>query len=588
MQTGSHSAARRLAAGVALCAAAWIVAATTGCAAGPTAADPDVLAVFHGGSVTRAELDAHARPPAPPDPGAAEPTAPAADWRVEALTEIAVTKALAAEAPADDPLLVHTRDEAVGVILREAMAHELGWDRLTVSEEEARKQYDEHPEQYRTPEKLRLQNLFLRAEVKGMPAAERDKVRQRMEEIRAEILAGAEFSAMAQRYSQSATAESGGYMPLSADADVFPAFAQEVWGLKDGEVSEVIDTPTGFQLAKVLGRLPGRSQSFDEVAVFARKRALTAKVNAAQAEFVREAGRRHGLITRYERLDDPWVRDDEALVEIGDYRLTFADLRDRLPDTYAAQLYNHRLAHVYEFLDQAARNRLLELEARRTGVADRDEVQRRIAAAEETVRAQFALETRLKAQAAKVPEPELREYFHQNEQRYQTVRSMDLSVIFLTQDPDEPLWLTLKRGEAVVRRLRGGEDFAALAKEVSRHYSAPNGGKILGVTDSFLGRQVQSRTRFRKVLARLEEGEVSDALIAECYEPDKLQYFPTGVIIVRLDKVHPPAAQPFEAVVDLVRESYLRRNFQRLANEARSEVAAAIDLHVLTDRLPPL
>ena len=477
---------------------------------------------------------------------------------------------------------------AVEGVLRDAMAHELGWDRITVSEQEARQEYDAHPELYHTPDRLHLQHIYLRAEKETMAPAEREKVRERLEAIRREILGGAEFSAMAQKYSQSATADSGGWMALSAGADVFPAFAQEVWALKVGEVSDVIDTPTGFQLVKLKERLPGADRPYETVRDFAVKHERADKLAAAQDQFLAEAGARHGLIRRYDRLEDPTIGDDEALVEVGGFRLTFDALRDQLPDAYEIQLYNGYFPKVHEYLDQAARNRLLLLEAERLHLAERPEVAAKVDAARLAARADFAREKRLNAKAAAVPETELRDFFRLNERRYQTLKTIDLSVILLKQKQGEPLWTTLKRGEELVRRIRAGEDFATLARKYSSHYSAPDGGLLKDLTDYGVGRLVQSRARFRRALGRLSVGEVSDAMVAQVYDPQHLSFIPTGVILARLDKVTPPHQQTFEAVAGLVRDNYLRRNYQQLADAVRKDVLAGADLRVLADRLPPL
>ena len=47
-----------------------------------------------------------------------------------------------------------------------------------------------------------------------MSAAEREVVRQRLEAIREEALAGADFAALVRQHSQSATAASGGLMSI--------------------------------------------------------------------------------------------------------------------------------------------------------------------------------------------------------------------------------------------------------------------------------------------------------------------------------------------------------------------------------------
>jgi hypothetical protein len=79
-----------------------------------------------------------------------------------------------------------------------------------------------------------------------------------------------------------------------------------------------------------------------------------------------------------------------------------------------------------------------------------------------------------------------------------------------------------------------------------------------------------------------------DPVVAECYDPDLLRYIHAGVIILRNVRVYPPEPQPFEAVKDMVRTSYLRRHYRRLESEVRQEIMDSMDLEIYFDRLPAI
>ena len=130
--------------------------------------------------------------------------------------------------------------------------------------------------------------------------------------------------------------------------------------------------------------------------------------------------------------------------------------------------------------------------------------------------------------------------------------------------------------------------FAELARAHSSHYSAAHGGRMERLTNHGVARLLQPRARFQGMLNELTDGEVSDVAVAECYDSKLLRYIETGIIFVRVVKSYPPEQQPFEAVKEMVRGSYLRRNFQRLEAEAREEILESIDLKIYLDHLPPL
>jgi hypothetical protein len=81
---------------------------------------------------------------------------------------------------------------------------------------------------------------------------------------------------------------------------------------------------------------------------------------------------------------------------------------------------------------------------------------------------------------------------------------------------------------------------------------------------------------------------VGPAMVAECYDPDRLVFENTGALVVRLVRAHPPVPQTFEQVRALVEENYLRRHHQRLEAEAKKTVLDSVAFRVHTERLPPL
>jgi hypothetical protein len=369
---------------------------------------------------------------------------------------------------------------------------------------------------------------------------------------------------------------------------VHPAFKEAAWKLEQYEVSEVIETPTGFQIAKLIDIIPPIEREFEEVIEFARRMALADKTKAVHTEFVREVGPRYNLQKHYERLSDPFINDDDALITVGEDSFTFRDLTNGLPEAYLSHLHAGHFPNIYNFLDGVCVNQLLQLEATRLGLAEREDTAASIEDAVREAKFERALQRRLEPLVSEVSEAELREYFHQNEKRYQTLRTRDIDVLLLKPEGDEPLWQTLKRGEALVERIRAGEDFAELAREYSQHYSAANGGRMENLTNHAIRRIVAPRAWFIALLNDLEEDEVMDAQMAECYDPDRLCYFDTGIVFVRLVKEHPPEQRSFEDVEDLVRSNYLRRNYERFVTAVRAEVLDSMNLQIFYDRLPPI
>jgi peptidyl-prolyl cis-trans isomerase SurA len=80
------------------------------------------------------------------------------------------------------------------------------------------------------------------------------QARARAERVRSEAVAGAEFAQLAASYSDAGDALQGGALGWRAPGRLPELFAETLRGMKEGEVSEVLRSPAGFHVLKLLGR----------------------------------------------------------------------------------------------------------------------------------------------------------------------------------------------------------------------------------------------------------------------------------------------------------------------------------------------
>lgn len=148
-------------------------------------------------------------------------------------------------------------------------------------DDEVRRYYAEHQEEFVQPERVRVSQIFLRADA-GSPqrarkAAEAAKllVRIKAEEAKNPLA----FAAIARQVSEDpASKENAGDLGYRTKADLAsqlsPAVADAAFGLKAiGQESGVVESPSGLHVLKLTARQPGLNRSFDEV-----KRALAERM----------------------------------------------------------------------------------------------------------------------------------------------------------------------------------------------------------------------------------------------------------------------------------------------------------------------
>jgi parvulin-like peptidyl-prolyl isomerase len=147
--------------------------------------------------------------------------------------------------------------------------------------EQARRYYDENPEQFETGERLRASHILLRVGNQADPA-EQQAARDRIEGIRTEIEAGAAFAALAAEHSEDAgSSGKGGELQMFTSRDMAPAFSEAAFALKPGELSQPVVTPFGLNLILLHERLPSERRTFESVEQ--RLRAHVAQVMRQQA-----------------------------------------------------------------------------------------------------------------------------------------------------------------------------------------------------------------------------------------------------------------------------------------------------------------
>lgn len=114
-----------------------------------------------------------------------------------------------------------------------------------------------------TGEKIHARHVLLQA--KTSPADE-ERARKRALTVRDSLLKGADFAAMAKRYSMdTSTKDSGGYLGEVPVTSLPPSFHEPLTGLREGEVSVPLKGEAGYYVFKLGGRIPEREFRFEEI-----------------------------------------------------------------------------------------------------------------------------------------------------------------------------------------------------------------------------------------------------------------------------------------------------------------------------------
>ncbi|MCR4416924.1 MAG: peptidylprolyl isomerase [Ignavibacteria bacterium] len=125
--------------------------------------------------------------------------------------------------------------------------------RLEVSRFEVEKFFEQYKDSIGlVPEEVQLSQIFIQAKLSDY---DKEVLRKKLQAILDSIKNGGDFAEFAKRYSEDqATAKQGGDLGFVRRGLFFKEFEEVVFTLKEGEISDIIETPVGFHIAQLVER----------------------------------------------------------------------------------------------------------------------------------------------------------------------------------------------------------------------------------------------------------------------------------------------------------------------------------------------
>ena len=150
-----------------------------------------------------------------------------------------------------DELFKINKERRLASVMQDRIVEE-----VEITPEEVREFFNRIPEDERPKfgDEVEIAQLVIKPEV---PKEEEDKVVERLNEMRADILDGASFATKAVLYSEDATSSRGGQMTITREDPLDKDFKQVAFSLRAGEVSKPFKSEFGYhiiQLDKVRGQ----------------------------------------------------------------------------------------------------------------------------------------------------------------------------------------------------------------------------------------------------------------------------------------------------------------------------------------------
>ncbi|MES2089154.1 MAG: SurA N-terminal domain-containing protein [Pseudomonadota bacterium] len=138
--------------------------------------------------------------------------------------------------------------------------------RVSVSDEELRRSYQENLARYTTPEERRASHILIKAE-KSMAPAQRQAARAKAEQLLAQVKkTPAVFGELAKKNSDdSGSAVNGGDLDFFGHGAMVKPFEDAAFSLKQGEISGLVESDFGYHIIMLTGIRGGSAQPFESV-----------------------------------------------------------------------------------------------------------------------------------------------------------------------------------------------------------------------------------------------------------------------------------------------------------------------------------
>ena len=138
--------------------------------------------------------------------------------------------------------------------------------KISVSEEEVAKFYEENKNTFTTPPSVTLREILIAVPTtdKGINVAADDEAKAKIEDVRKRVVAGEPFAQLASQISDSGSKANGGLIGPISQNDLSPELQKQLAAMKPGDISPILRTPRGYQLIKLETSVGAKTKMLDE------------------------------------------------------------------------------------------------------------------------------------------------------------------------------------------------------------------------------------------------------------------------------------------------------------------------------------
>lgn len=134
---------------------------------------------------------------------------------------------------------------------------------VEVAEEEVRAFYDENGKRFEKPARKSASHILVKVE-RAASEKERKAAKLKAKGLKKQLDEGADFAELAKQKSDCPSSKQGGDLGFFQKGKMMPAFEKAAFALKEGELSDVVETRAGYHIIKGGEGKPADKVSYEE------------------------------------------------------------------------------------------------------------------------------------------------------------------------------------------------------------------------------------------------------------------------------------------------------------------------------------
>jgi len=172
------------------------------------------------------------------------------------------------------------------ILVSRIVRFEMG-SRVVVGKRKIEKYYHDNQKKFWEPGKVRARHILILFEKDGSEITRKEKNKE-IKRILAELEDGKDFAEAAKEYSEDVSASMGGDVGFVVKGQMVPEFEKAVFRLKEGEISNVVETEYGYHIIKAEKIQKGRTLPFKEVEAEIKNTLVKRKQKSAYEDWMSE------------------------------------------------------------------------------------------------------------------------------------------------------------------------------------------------------------------------------------------------------------------------------------------------------------